>query len=256
MSSACPVSAVFEEVISKDRVYGGLLREVKAAYDRFLRNRGAVSPPAALLSFPPASAWTKDPQGDETLEDMAELAVQAARRPWIAENSFIEENGPTPRQGQGGRQDLLQAVEALEQENAALKALVRRYRQELENPASWQQGSPKAAQPSDAPEDPPQSPSGSVWASLEPLSVAAWSKAPTQRPLGVPALDMKRLMEYLEEEEEEEEYADEEEEDYEDEGLDPYVDLEGLPPHVLQQLIQVRCQDLPVHQISMSDEGG
>ncbi|CAE8618500.1 unnamed protein product, partial [Polarella glacialis] len=126
-------SLLFEECIRRDRAYGQLLREIKAAYDGFLRDRGVTSPPTALISMPSTVAPVEDTarSAGEAL-GAAEMAVEAARRPWIED---IDGSTTERRDGKevisSSRRRAPAKVKKLEKENEALRELVRRFRTEL-----------------------------------------------------------------------------------------------------------------------------
>eukprot|EP00448_Togula_jolla_P038970 CAMPEP_0170643190 /NCGR_PEP_ID=MMETSP0224-20130122/41746_1 /TAXON_ID=285029 /ORGANISM="Togula jolla, Strain CCCM 725" /LENGTH=412 /DNA_ID=CAMNT_0010973987 /DNA_START=27 /DNA_END=1266 /DNA_ORIENTATION=+ len=149
--SGLGASTLFEEVIRRDRIYGAVLREAKDAYDAFLRHHGTAVPSAPIASKALVSAAAAVSQGHQRATELpqqspqrprsaaqggaaarlqpgrperlsyVELAVDAARRPWTA-----------------GGEEVLRGdqvkVQELERENAALRLLVQRLRQELEEP--------------------------------------------------------------------------------------------------------------------------
>lgn len=129
---------LFDEVIRRDKTFGDLLSEIKAAYESFLLDRGAPLPLNPLPPPPPApmpkpavaAALVALSTGGGPLS-AAELAVDAVRRPWIGLG--------TDGGGGRGRKQVL----ALERENEALRCLVQR----LQGEANGQEGHGGAPEP-------------------------------------------------------------------------------------------------------------
>eukprot|EP00929_Paragymnodinium_shiwhaense_P005644 TRINITY_DN10788_c0_g1_i2.p1 TRINITY_DN10788_c0_g1~~TRINITY_DN10788_c0_g1_i2.p1 ORF type:complete len:427 (-),score=106.81 TRINITY_DN10788_c0_g1_i2:42-1322(-) len=96
------------EVIAQDRIFGGLLAEIKEAYESFLSERGGAVHSDPILKPRPVEVAAAEPLVTET-----ELALEAARRAWHCDAD-----------GQADQQDVL------ERENAALRAFIKRLRSE------------------------------------------------------------------------------------------------------------------------------
>lgn len=163
---------VFEEIIRTDEFFGSMLKEIKASYNSSQQ----------VLAFSEASA--------------AEIAVDAIRRPWIEDATDTNECD-TARAN--GSPEVPQKVRQLEQENLALRELLRRCHGQLKRrPASSSSPLPvKMA-----------APTLSVWASPEPLAAKMRRPAP-DRPSSVPALNLSEIddeSDYDEGEEEEDDY--------------------------------------------------
>lgn len=120
------ISTLFEELIDQDTIFGAVLRDIRCGYEDFLAHHGVDIPraleqaSAAQAKFTAAMTADMVPEasiGCEGVEDTdaAEVAVDAARRPWH------EPQGATARCAAA-------KALALERENAALRALVQRVR--------------------------------------------------------------------------------------------------------------------------------
>jgi len=206
---------LFDKVIAADHVYGPLLREIKAAYDAFLRVHGASLPdgPVAPHGFVQEKARLEAsaavPTKEEELPISMEAAVDAARRPWMV------------LAGSTARGEETKVLE-LERENTALRGLVRRLRTDLkaesralEEGASLTQDSQSlllgrmpAATSSVRPVLIPESGaiSSRSAASTDSDLTMLWAKDPRDcremppRPAEVPALPLKHMMDMLDEE--------------------------------------------------------
>ncbi|CAE7940456.1 unnamed protein product [Symbiodinium sp. KB8] len=178
-------AGIFEEIMRTDQFFGPILQEIKASYKAILLDKK----PALDLK---ASA--------------AEIAVDAVRRPWTGGTEIGDGGEETERAGNRGRQP--DKVQRLEQENAALRELVRRFHIKLKedntcNPSKVQPGrDPCAGRLHQKAVSLP-----SVWSSPEPLA-AAMLRPSRRRPSLVPALNLSDIWDCSEYEEEEEEEAD------------------------------------------------
>jgi len=187
VASRAPVAAgeagIFEEIIRTDQFFGPILQEIKASYK------------AILLDKKPAL---------DGKASAAEIAVDAVRRPWTGGTEIGDGGEETERAGSRGRQPA-DKVQRLEEENAALRELVRRFHIKLkqDNPTKVQPGrDPCAGRLHQKAVSLP-----SVWSSPEPLA-AAMLRPPRRRPTLVPALNLSDIWDSSEYEEEEEEEAD------------------------------------------------
>lgn len=164
-----------------DEFFGTILKEIKASYK-------ATEQPVPTV-FSEASP--------------AEIAVDAIRRPWIEDGNDTNDcdtaranSSPLPPE----------KVRQLEQENLALRELLRRCHGQLKRrPVASAQSEllPVKAAP-----QAPQATSLSVWSSPEPLA-AKMRRPPPDRPSSVPALNLSEIddeSEYDEGEEEEDDY--------------------------------------------------
>jgi len=118
---------LFNEVIRRDRTFGALLYEIKAAYDVFLRSHGASVPedPIAVVGPGASNVRNLSPSPPPTppggvRSDHAQLAVDAARRRWDKEIEDLT-----------ARRDDAKECAELDRENAALRKLVKRLRVDL-----------------------------------------------------------------------------------------------------------------------------
>lgn len=166
---------VFEEIMRTDEFFGTILKEIKASYK-------STEQPVPTV-FSEASP--------------AEIAVDAIRRPWIEDGTDTNDcdtaranSSPLPPQ----------KVRQLEQENLALRELLRRCHGQLKRrPVASAQSEPLPVAAAT---------SLSVWSSPEPLA-AKMRRPPPDRPSSVPALNLSEIddeSEYDEGEEEEDDY--------------------------------------------------
>jgi hypothetical protein len=114
---------LFAEVIWQDKTFGPLLEEIKAAYEAFLADRGASIPKEAIALLGPGAASAARPSAPSTPPqnrcDASEILVDAARRRWAEEEDLTARGDAAKENG------------LLEKENAALRKLVKRLRQDL-----------------------------------------------------------------------------------------------------------------------------
>mmetsp|Transcript_73607 Transcript_73607/g.204579 ORF Transcript_73607/g.204579 Transcript_73607/m.204579 type:complete len:420 (-) Transcript_73607:88-1347(-) len=114
-------SELFYEISRSEQTFGQILGEVKIAYEKFLRDRGASVPTGCI-----AAKW------GVSAPSAAELVVDVARKSWP-----LGQDQTTARCG-------ARRCQELELENTALKALVRRLRAELAQAPSTTVAAPPA----------------------------------------------------------------------------------------------------------------